>query len=160
MPTTYKASDFLTHYIMSKESCARWDVGRNCYMPYPDGGGLSTIGYGHLITHAETEMGRFKIGLSANGAVQLLRADLQKRVDLVKSLNIPGLTQGQFDALVDFCWNCGFELLNAALHDGVANFPKHCIRYVHDAKGNVEPGLVTRRQDEIDWWYRTTVDPS
>ncbi len=152
MPITYKPSDFLIQYIMEKEGCAEWDNAKLCYMPYADGGGLSTIGYGHLITHVEATTGLFSKGISPNTAGLLFKADLQKRVDLVNSLNIVGLEQGQFDALVDFCWNCGFASLNAVLQNGVRRFPEYCIHYVHDAKGKVEPGLVSRREDEVKWW--------
>ncbi len=158
MPTTYRTSNFLSQFIMNKEGCAKWDSLKRCYMPYADGGGLSTIGYGHLITHDEQMRRLFTKGLTFESCEILFLSDLRERVHLVNSLNIPNLTQGQFDALVDFCWNCGFGALNAALYDGVAHFPEHCVRYVHDAKGQVEPGLVIRRQDEVNWWNETTLD--
>lgn len=158
MPTTYKPSNFLVQYIMNKEGCAKWDSLNGCYIPYADGSGLGTIGYGHLITHNEQVRGLFTNGLTKEGCEILFLSDLRERVALVNSLNIPNLTQGQFDALVDFCWNCGFGALNAVLHAGIAYFPEHCIRYVHDAKGQVEPGLVSRRQDEVSWFNKTTLD--
>ena len=157
MLTTYQASFFLTQYIRRKENCAEWNEARQCYMPYADSGDLGTIGYGHLITHAEYNIGKFKLGLSITECEQLFQQDLQKRVNLVNSLNIPNLTQGQFDALVDFCWNCGFSALNAALRDGLESFPIHCIRYVHDAKSHILQGLLTRREDEISWFKQSNL---
>ena len=158
MPTLYQASEFLKQYIKAKEGCAKWDEAAQRYIPYADGGGLSTIGYGHLITHSEVERGLFNQGLTPVGCDILFQSDLRVQVNLVNSLNILDLTQGQFDALVDFCWNCGFKALNAALHERVSKFPDHCIHYIHNARGIIEPGLVNRRKDEVSWWYETTTD--
>ena len=155
MPTEYKASALLKAYIMQKEGCEKWDEVLQCFMPYADGGGLATIGYGHLITHDEMELGRFAKGLTSTSCVTLFENDLQRVVNRVNNLNLPNLRQGQFDALVDFTWNCGFKNLQAVLRYGLGNFPLHSIHYVHDAKGNVEPGLVTRRQDEVNWWQQS-----
>jgi GH24 family phage-related lysozyme (muramidase) len=156
MSTTYKASEVLKQYIMNKEGCAKWDAARQCYMSYADGGSLSTIGYGHLITHDELEKGLFTNGLTQDSCRILFQSDLQRCESLVNNLNIPNLTQGQFDALVDFCWNCGFKALNVALSYGLEHFPEHCLKYIHDAKGHIEPGLVSRRQDEVYWWDGAT----
>ena len=152
MPTLYIASDALDNYIKYREGCAEWNEEKGCYVSYPDGGGLGTIGYGHLITHAEIETGRFKDGLTSIGCNVLFTSDMQKVERQFNSLNLPNLSQGQVDAMLDFAWNCGFRSLCAALHDGLDNFPKHCVRYVHNAKGIIEPGLVSRRKDEISWF--------
>lgn len=156
MPTTYTASEALEAYIKHKEGCAEWNEEKQCYMPYGDSGGLSTIGYGHLITHSEAELGLFKNGVSYIGANLFFKKDL-KRVttqvnNIITASNLPALNQGQFDALVDFAWNCGAGTLKTVLGYGPLNFPEHCIRYVHDTKGNTLPGLVSRRDDEISWW--------
>ena len=68
------------------------------------------------------------------------------------------LTQGQFDALVSFSYNLGLgaleestllKLLNKGDYSGALNeFP----RWVHEAGGEVLPGLVTRRKREQQIW--------
>jgi lysozyme len=115
---------------------------------YRDGAGLPTLGYGHT---ASVRMGDT---CSEEQARQWLRQDLALAEAAVSRLARVELQQGQFDALVDFAFNLGAGALGGSsllhkLNDGdhsgaAAEFP----RWVHDAAGHVEPGLVTRRGRE------------
>lgn len=115
---------------------------------YRDTGGIWTIGYGH--TNGVTP------GMSINQpqADQFLKEDLASAAACVNLHCDAQLTQNQFDALVSFAFNIGngafasstlLRLLNADDYTGAAG---QFGRWVHDASGNVEPGLVTRRADE------------
>jgi GH24 family phage-related lysozyme (muramidase) len=70
----------------------------------------------------------------------------------INSLFVDGhLTQGQFDALVSFCYNEGFGRLHTMLSHGLANVPNELPHWVY--AGTVKlPGLVTRRAQEVAWW--------
>lgn len=90
-------------------------------MPYRDSGGVWTNGWGN--TH----------GVVPGQAITQFKADadllvnVQSAVDAVNRLVKVPLTQHQFDALVDFCFNAGntafagstmLRLLNAGDYDG------------------------------------------
>lgn len=138
-----RASNILINAIKSFEG----------YRPnsYQDSAGVWTIGYGHTqgvkkcqkITKAQAE--------------SLLRGDLLKAEKYVNGLKL-NLTQGQFDALVDFAYNLGTGNLGtstllekirmkASNEDIQAQFR----RWVY-AGGKVMPGLVKRREWEAQRW--------
>lgn len=107
-----------------------------------------TIGYGHYSSGV-------KIGqtITMAQADALLRGDLLQCEKYVNSLNLD-LTQGQFDALVDFAFNCGVgNLRNSTLLKKVRiNAPVDEIqgefRRWNKSNGKVLQGLVTRREWE------------
>ena len=118
---------------------------------YPDpatGGAPWTIGYGHtgadvfpslLITQEEAE--------------KLLLQDVQKAVDHVNSKLKIEVTQGEFDALVDFAFNCGCRNLdNSTLLKKVneGDFNSAAIEFLKwdMAGGHVMAGLLRRREAE------------
>ena len=69
---------------------------------YQDGGGVWTVGYGH--TGPDVKLG---MTISQGQAESYLRTDLVTAVNAVeKEVKVP-LTQGEFDALVDFTFNLG-----------------------------------------------------
>lgn len=114
---------------------------------YQDQKGVWTIGWGHTKDVKEGDT------CSWNQAQLWLWEDLLESVDAVNNLvNVP-LTQGQFDALVDFVYNLGvgnFESstllrdLNAGDMDAAANeFDK----WDH-VSGQVVAGLLRRREAE------------
>jgi len=77
---------------------------------HDDGAGYPTIAYGHKVKAGEN----FKNGLTDDEAVNLLIDDLQFFMKPAKSLKVK-LTQGQFDAVTDFCYNCGNGNFEAVL---------------------------------------------
>lgn len=70
---------------------------------YLDAAGLPTIGYGHQLVHPEC----FPNGISEAHATQILTCVLRDAERAVARLVKVELTQGQFVALVDFCFNVG-----------------------------------------------------
>jgi lysozyme len=119
---------------------------------YLDVAGKPTIGYGHLLEPGET----YTVITEAQ-ATQLLIADVAWAQRAVSTLVRVTLTQGQYDALVDFTYNLGegtlehstlLRLLNAGNYSSAG---EQLLEWTH-AGGKVEPGLVTRRQAELQLW--------
>jgi lysozyme len=120
---------------------------------YRDGAGFPTIGYGHLIKPGET----FANGIAEPQAAAILASDVQQAEQAVARLVKVAITQGQFDALVDFCFNLGagrlagstlLRELNAGNHDAAA---AQLLSWDH-AGGAVVAGLKARREAELQLW--------
>lgn len=141
-----KASNNLINFLKQKEGCR--------LQAYQDSGGVWTIGYGHTsgVHPGQT--------ISQSQAEQFLRQDLASFENdvssLAQSMGVK-LSQGQFDALVSFSYNCGpgnlrssgiMQMLKANNISGAQNKMK---QYIHDAAGNALQGLVTRRATEASW---------
>jgi lysozyme len=120
---------------------------------YLDSAGLATIGYGHKLSSQES----FPAGITEAAAIMLLSADVIHAEDAVGRLVKVVLTQGQFDALTDFCFNLGagrlasstlLKLLNAGDHDAA----RQQLQLWDQAGGKVAKGLEIRRRAEFDLW--------
>lgn len=115
---------------------------------YQDSAGRWTIGYGH--TGPEVHEG---LRISEFEAEALLRADLAAAVACVRRAVRVEITQSQFDALVDFCFNAGRgSFLNSSLlrYLNAGRFESVVVQFglwAH-ADGEVVPGLVRRRAAE------------
>jgi len=114
---------------------------------YRDSVGILTIGYGST--------GGIKPGqtITQTEAEAMLVDDLDAAADAVVKMVTVSLTQGQFDALVDFVFNLGegrlrdstlLRLLNQERYDEAAAQLKFWVM----AGGQQLPGLVTRRAAE------------
>jgi lysozyme len=117
---------------------------------YQDCAGVWTIGYGHTGPALIAGM-----TISEADAEALLRADLADAVACVnRAVHVP-ISQGQFDALVDFCFNAGRgNLLQSTLLRKVnlGDFGGAAAQFglwVH-AGGEVVAGLVRRRKAEAE----------
>jgi lysozyme len=87
----------------------------------------------------------------------MLAGDVLEAEHEVARLVRVALTQGQFDALVDFCYNLGagrlaasslLRELNAGRHDAAG---EQLLSWDH-AGGMVNAGLKARRQAEFQLW--------
>ena len=115
---------------------------------YQDIKGIWTVGYGH--TGPDVYPG---LSITPLEAEQFLLNDIQNAVNCVNSLVTVPLTQGEFDALTDFAFNCGsgafagstmLRLLNAGDYQGAAG---QFDLWDH-AGGQVVAGLLRRRDAE------------
>ena len=120
---------------------------------YIDVAGFPTIGYGHRIVPPEA----FPTGVSEPQAANLLARDVFAAERAVGSMVKVALTQGQFDALVDFCFNLGagrlqsstlLRCLNAGRYDAAAEQ----LLLWDLAGGQVNLGLKARREAEFRLW--------
>ena len=120
---------------------------------YNDVAGIPTIGYGHRILPAED----FSDGISEEEATALLLHDVDWAEHAVERLVTVALSQGQYDALVDFTYNLGaqqlanstlLKLLNQGQYDDAG---QQLLRW-NKAGGKVQPGLTRRREAELQLW--------
>lgn len=124
---------------------------------YLDVAGRATIGYGHLLGPHESYAGEISIAQ----AETMLEQDVTQAEQAVGRLVTAPLTQGQFDALVDFTFNLGAERLrsstllaklNARSYDAAA---EELLRWDHAGAKEVA-GLKLRREAEYKLWKSLT----
>jgi len=124
---------------------------------YLDVAGLPTIGYGHRLLQPDS----FPNGISESQAANLLACDVRDAEQAVLRLVKVPLTQGQFDALVDFTFNLGaarlasstlLKCLNTGRYDDAA---EQLLRWDH-AGNNEVAALKIRRAAEAELWKTDT----
>lgn len=101
-----------------------------------------TIGYGHYGADVKPDM-----VITQAYAEALLRLDLDRFCGYVDALGRTW-TQGQFDALVSFAYNCGAGNLKKLVSNRSNAEIANAILLYRKAGGKVLSGLVKRRQDE------------
>jgi lysozyme len=125
---------------------------------YKDVAGLPTIGYGHRLLHSDS----FPGGVTEPQAAEILVSDVRDAEHAVQHLVGVALTQGQFDALVDFVFNLGagrlasstlLKDLNAGWYKAAA---EALLRWDHGLENGHEvelAALKTRREAEFALWH-------
>lgn len=128
---------------------------------YNDPAGFCTIGYGHLVKRAVCDGGEppeFLDGLTEEEGEALLIDDMTPAQIVVMNSVTVELTDAQFSALTDFVFNVGsgnfrnstlLRKINGGDHEAV---PTQLRRWVY-ADGQTYPGLVTRREREIELYF-------
>lgn len=125
---------------------------------YLDASGIPTIGYGHRILAAES----FPNNILEGEATELLVRDVLVAEQSVKRLIRVALTQGQFDALVDFVFNLGqgrlaastlLQDLNIGRYDAAA---EQLLLWDH-AGDRESAGLKARREAEFHLWHNPSL---
>lgn len=139
-----RASDVLIEALKGFEGCR--------LRAYKCPAGVWTIGYGHTRGVKEGQV------ITPAQAESLLRGDLRVYEGGVERLGVP-LTQGRFDALVDFAYNLGLDALGRStlltkirLGAGEEEIRGEFMRWVN-AGGRRLPGLVRRRKWEADRFF-------
>ena len=138
-----KASQTLINHIKRSEACK--------LTAYQDTANVWTIGYGH------TQGVKRGDRCTQYQAEQWLKEDLarfEKEADKVRGIR----TQGQFDAVVDFMYNCGTgnfdkSTLRQYIESGrkMWEIQEQFLRWVNSG-GKKQGGLVTRRIWEANRW--------
>ncbi len=123
---------------------------------YTDVAGFQTVGYGHKVRPGEA----FAAGITEAQAEALLSTDVADAEKTVSRLVRVEVTQGQFDALVDFCFNLGAGRLTAStlLHElNAGHYADAALQLLvwDHAAGKVSEGLKTRREAEYRLWMQT-----
>jgi lysozyme len=120
---------------------------------YTDIAGRETIGFGHMLLPAES----YPNGINVTQAEAILAADVGEAEEAVSRLVKVPLTQGQFDALVDFVFNLGsgrlatstlLKDLNGGRYDAAA---WQLLAWDHVGTQEVA-GLKARREAEFHLW--------
>ena len=120
---------------------------------YFDAAGFPSIGYGHRLEPKE----HYPDGITETQAEVILLWDVHEAEQAVKRMVKVPLTQGQFDALVDFTFNLGsarlsnsslLRELNAGHYDLAAN---ELLRWDHCGNEELE-SLKARRKAERALW--------
>lgn len=120
---------------------------------YRDVAGVPTIGYGHRLLPGES----FPNGIGEAQAAEILLSDVRHAEQAVERLVKVSLSQGRFDALVDFVFNLGAERLAASsllkdLNAGkYADAAQQLLLWDH-AAGRENAALKARRQAEAALW--------
>jgi len=121
---------------------------------YRDTAGIPSIGYGHRMLPSES----FPNGIDETQAGQLLAQDIRAAEQTVLKLVKVAITQGQFDALVDFVYNLGANRLaastllrdlNIGRYDAAA---EQLLMWDHVGTKEVA-GLKVRREAEFHLWH-------
>ncbi len=120
---------------------------------YKDVAGFPTIGYGHKLLAGES----FPEGITEQEASTLLQTDVKTAEQAVGALVKVALTQGQFDALVDFCYNLGSARLASStllrdLNLGQYDAAREQLLRWDMAGGHAVAALETRREAESHLW--------
>jgi len=123
---------------------------------YIDPVGILTIGYGHT-SAAGIPIVKPDLMITKDKAEEVLARDIGQYEEGVRKYVKVDLTQGQFDALVDFAYNAGVGALakstllkrvNAEKFDEV---PAEFMKWTKGG-GRELPGLVRRRRAEVKLW--------
>lgn len=120
---------------------------------YIDIAGFPTIGYGHRLVHPEC----YPDGITEMQANVILLWDVHEAEQSVERLVTVPLTQGQFDALVDFTFNLGAGRLANSTLLHVLNQGKYVeasaelLRWDHSGDHEVA-ALKARRAAECALW--------
>jgi lysozyme len=128
--------------------------------PYKCPAGVWTIGYGSTRYSDGRKVLPTDPPINETTAVQLLAATLKQYEVAVDSFCRDDINQNQFDALVDFAYNCGVgNLKNSTLLKRVNANPAN--QKIHDefmkwvfANGKVMNGLKRRREAESKLYFK------
>lgn len=128
---------------------------------YPDVAGFRTIGFGHRLSPAEN----YPTGINPAQGASILAADIAIAEAAVARLVKVPLSQGQFDALVDFVFNLGAGRLASStllsyLNSGRSDAAGWQLLTWDHAGGNEIASLKARREAEFRLWAPTRHIPS
>lgn len=121
--------------------------------PYRDCVGLYTVGVGHLIGDGTVLPDSWNRTFTIEEVNELLVADVRKfELGLARYVNVE-LSQNQFDAIIDYCFNLGLgtfqrsSVRQAINRRDKAGVVRNLLRY-NKAGGKVVPQLDNRRKAE------------
>lgn len=121
-------------------------------------GDVWTIGFGHTKGVGKGDE------ISAQTAEHLLAGDIKDAEDYLNGAlaKIPGITQGIFDAMVDFVFQFGATkfsqstLYQRLLQHDFSAAAQELLRWIHDSDHNVLSELVERRKIAHGWFTESS----
>ena len=129
-------------------------------VPYMCPAGVATIGYGSTRYADGRKVTMTDNTITIDGAVQLLKQTLSQYELAVDSYCRDDINQNQFDALVDFAYNCGNGNLKSSTLLKKVNINPNDPSIADEFKkwnkggGKVLKGLVRRREAEINLYFK------
>jgi lysozyme len=134
---------------------------------YPewDGGavkGTLTIGYGHTNSAKHPLKITQGLRITKEQALHILDVDLDECEEAVNAQVKVPMTQGQFDALVSFAFNCGagnLKNLTNRMNRGDFESARAAFDFYTKSKGEFMRGLQRRRDGEQALWDDMDVEP-
>ena len=117
--------------------------------------GTATIGYGHTDAAKHPLKVQPGIRLTEQEALEILDVDMDECEEAVRRLVKVQITQGMFDALCSFTFNCGpgaLQNIAARLNRGDYAAARSALGLYIKSKGQTLRGLVRRRAAEIELW--------
>jgi lysozyme len=129
-------------------------------VPYMCPAGVATIGYGSTRYADGRKVTMTDNTITVDGAVQLLKQTLSQYELAVDSYCRDDINQNQFDALVDFAYNCGNGNLKSSTLLKKVNINPNDPTIVDEFKkwnkggGKVLKGLVKRREAEVNLYFK------
>ena len=123
------------------------------FKPYRDCVGLYTVGVGHLIGDGTVLPDSWNRTFSIEEVNELLVADVRKfELGVARYVNVE-LSQNQYDAIIDFCFNLGLgtfqrsSVRQAINRRDKAGVVRNLLKY-NKAGGKIIPQLDRRRKAE------------
>lgn len=158
-----KGFESFVPYVYDDKVPARTINGRRAYVMWKRGDpiiGTLTIGYGH------TDAAKYNLGrkladlpdgfmITQTEALQILDVDLDECEMYVNNTVKVAITQGMFDALVSFCFNCGpgaLAKIVARLNRGNYADARAALDLYVNSGGTYMAGLQRRRDGEQALW--------
>lgn len=128
--------------------------------PYLDSAGIPTIGYGNTYYPGGKKVTMKDSSISKEKGIELFSSVLPSYEKIVNNKIKVNLTQNQFDALVSHTYNTGgsdnlFSLINKNADPAIIK-DWFISRYV-TAGGKVLNGLIKRRKEEADLFFRKSI---
>jgi lysozyme len=119
-----------------------------CLTVQDDDNGRKRIGYSHDLLPGES----FPNGITLQAAIALLHEDVEKLEPSVSASVPTDCTQNQFDALIDFTYECGLGALHELLSHGwsqvTVQLPRWNKAHVNGVLVDL-PGMTARREEEV-----------
>lgn len=128
--------------------------------PYLCPAGIATIGLGSTYYENGKRVSLKDAPITKERAYELFRNTLKQYEKDVDTLTRDDINQNQFDALVDFAYNCGVgNLRSSTLLKKVNNDPNDPniateFNKWNRAGGKILKGLVRRRQAEVQLYFK------
>jgi lysozyme len=128
--------------------------------PYKCSAGVSTIGIGSTYYEDKTRVKMSDPEITRDRAIQLFSNTAKQYQSAVRAFIKIELTQNQFDALVSLCYNIGpgnfstSSLVKAINNKADKTEIEARWKLWNKAKGNVIQGLVSRRNKEVEYYFK------